>query len=183
MKNPGRGSKSGSAVVQKEDEVFGLVTEIGTLVVPKNYKHETYLTDSCGRIGHGSRVFSDDHYPNPTRVMRPGDKFRVSAFKQKTERTCYLEQMEFLRELPGVVFTGAQGAAIVWELLRDRMPKDLWLLSMDEPPRLWTESSCCYIPMVCNATKAHPEYQFNGHFIEGDVLGDDKIGLLAFQQV
>lgn len=82
--------------------------------------------------------FAGGHFPNPSRVLRPGDRFRVHIYQQVVETTTGEEKLEFLDSL-GSKYLGAQGARLVHYRLFRQLPNGLWFSSLDEPGRLWID--------------------------------------------
>ncbi|MDE2116774.1 MAG: hypothetical protein KGI79_02775, partial [Patescibacteria group bacterium] len=82
-------------------EKFALLADLGIITVPDDYVHEKRLTT----FGKKNRkkfypyndAITDRNFPNPTRVLKPGDKLRVRAFKQVVVGTTTSEErMAFL---------------------------------------------------------------------------------------
>lgn len=120
---------------------FALLADLGIITVPDDYNHRTALATFLKKNRKKFHSVNDDindvNFPNPSRSLNPGDKLRVRAFKQIVEGTTTPdERMEFLRSQKAV-FTGAQGACLVFEQKHDQLPWDYWYVSFDEPDRLY----------------------------------------------
>ncbi len=122
------------------EQKFALLVDLGTITVPEDYVHGTRLKSFREKNGeklcHYDGDINDENFPNPIRVLKPGDKLRVRAFKQTVRGTTSEERMAFLATQKAV-FPGAQGASLVWEQKRDELPRDYWHASVDEEERLW----------------------------------------------
>lgn len=126
---------------------FVLLADLGFITVPEEYDHATYLAKFKEKH-HGGRPkktffyydddITDDHFPNPNRILKPGDKLYVRAYQQIVDGTTTSEErMAFLKQQEETVFTGAQGASLVFEEKRTQLPKGYWYASFDEKERLW----------------------------------------------
>ena len=125
-------------------EKFALLVDLGIITVPDDYVHEKRLTTFGKQNRKKFYYYNDDitdkNFPNPTRVLKPGDKLRVRAFKQVVSgSTTSEERMAFLATQKAI-HTGAQGASLVWEQKRDQLPKGKWYASFDEVDRLWKDA-------------------------------------------
>lgn len=125
-------------------EKFAVLIELGVITVPDDYDHKTQLAKFFKKnrkkfYGINDNI-TDENFQNPTRILKPGDKLRVTAYKQIVSgSTTSEERMKFLRS-QNAVFTGAQGPSLVFEQKRDELPKGYWYGSFDEKDRLWKDS-------------------------------------------
>ena len=135
-----------AAIVEKKitaepTEKFGLLVDLGILTVPDNYVQGKQL----GSMNRKDFIYfdsdiTDKNFSNPTRVLKPGDKFHVLAYKQIVPgETTSEERMEFLAKQKAVL-TGAQGASLVYQQKRNLLPKGFWYCSFDEKKRLWKDA-------------------------------------------
>ncbi len=116
---------------------FALLADLGILTVPAGYDPAT------------ASVRFNANFSNPSRVLKPGDKFRVRVWKQIGSRTTtFLERMDFCRKQVGNCFTGAQGLSQVFDSMRDKLPKGFWYSSFDEVDRLPVVGGCPVVPYV-----------------------------------
>lgn len=141
--------KPAEPVVKK----FALLADLGTITVPKDYDHatqlETFLEKNRKKFYDVNENITDAHFPNPTRILKPGDKLRVRAFKQIVEGTTTSEERMAFLATQKAVHTGAQGASLVFEQKRDKLPKGYWYASFDEKERLWEDALRCHrVPSV-----------------------------------
>lgn len=135
-------------------EKFGLLDDLGVITVPDNYVHGTCLStffEENGEMFYNyNKNITDANFPNPSRILKPGDRLRVRVFHQIVPgSTTSKERMDFLEKQEGNVYTGAQGATLVFEQKRDQLPKGKWYASFDEAGHLWEDSDYCHrVPRV-----------------------------------
>lgn len=123
-------------MIMKVDNRFALLVDLGIITVPDDYDHATRLEMFSKRnrkkFYYYNSNITDKNFPNPTRVLKPGDKLRVRVFKQIVGGTTTSEErMEFLATQKAI-HTGAQGLSLVFEQKRDQLPKGKWYASFDE---------------------------------------------------
>ncbi len=134
-------------------EKFSLLLDLGIVTVPDDYVHETalakFLEQNRKEFYDANKNITDCNFSNPTRVLKPGDKFRVRVFRQIADgETTSAERLNFLRQQKAV-FVGAQGTTLVFNQKRDQLPKGKWYTSFDEPDRLWQDADGCHgVPYV-----------------------------------
>lgn len=129
-------------LVQSALEMFS-VREIGTLLVPDHYDHSTALSrfqqDNLISFSHYRTEINDRNFPNPTRVLSPGERFKVSIVRNAVRGLMNVsERMEFLCLKNGMLL-GAQGAALVFNQMRNQLVAEETVLSLDAMERLWTD--------------------------------------------
>lgn len=121
----GDGKRPASARTIELVVKFGLLADLGIITVPTDYK---LVTEFVG----GS-------FPNPTRVLKPGNRLWVRAHKQIVDGvTTSEERMAFLKTLNSHL-VGVQGIELV-EPKRRQLPKSYWYASFDEKERLWFDA-------------------------------------------
>lgn len=133
-------------------EKFSLLVDLGIITVPANYVHGTQLAsfevqyrnlkENGWKMFYGWNTSSNDaNFPNPSRILKPGDRLLVSAYKQIVGgTTTSVERMDFCRKQPGNVWVGPQGNSLVFEQKRDQLPKNFWYTSFDEEQHCWKDS-------------------------------------------
>lgn len=126
-------------------EKFALLVDLGVITVPDYYVHGTCLGTFFEENGKNlydfNKSITDANFPNPSRILKPGDKLRVRVFYQIVPgSTTSKERMDFLEKQEGNVYAGVQGASLVFEQKRDMLPKGKWYASFDEAERLWKDS-------------------------------------------
>lgn len=127
---------------------FTLLVDLGIITVPDDYDHATHLAsfkamyrnDETKSFYYYNEHITDANFPNPSRILKPGDKLWVRAFQQVSQgTTTSVERMAFL-DTQKAIHAGAQGASLVWEQKRDQLPKGKWYTSFDEEERLWQDA-------------------------------------------
>jgi len=159
-------------------EKFAPLSDLGVVVVPSVYKH----ADRLGSFGRRNRkmfyyfhsALTDANFPSPTRIVKPGDKLRVQAWKQTVPETTFEERLAFLAQTKSV-HTGAQGASLVLEQLFEQLPEGYWCESFDERGRLWRGM----IPRIRVYTLRSAEFHL---YNPEHAFGDDS-ALLSFTLV
>jgi hypothetical protein len=145
----------------KPVEKFVLFADLGEIIVPSDFNQKTWLESfdkkNRKKFYYYNDNITDVNFPKPSRILKPGDKFHVRAFKQNVPgNTTSEERMEFLAT-QNAVHTGAQGASLVWEQKREQLPKGYWYCSFDEKERLWKDSDGSHrVPGV----RAHSDGDF-----------------------
>jgi hypothetical protein len=132
------------------DKRFELFADLGIITVPENYVHGEQL-DSMNRDEFYSfnEAITDKNFSNPSRILKPGDKLWVRAFKQVVPgNTTSEDRMDFLSKM-NAIHTGAQGASLVCQQKRNLLPKGYWYCSFDEKDHLWKDSDGSHrVPFV-----------------------------------
>lgn len=154
------------------DERFELMTEF-EITVPENYVHATRLASL-----HGGEFYSlndnitDDNFARVTTQLVPGGKFKVKVFRQIISGlTTSEERMAFLRGREAVVFFGAQGASLVYEQAKDKLPKGYGYVSLDEKDALWADGDGYHrVPYVYRFTDG--DWSFSLGYFERDWRDD-----------
>lgn len=128
-------------------EKFRLLADLGVITVPGDYNHETQL-EKFDEQNHKDLYYyyrdgigDDNDFPNPTRILSPGDNFHVRVFAPAWDKvTITLEECLVFLTLQKAVHTGAPGASLVFNQKRDQIEKNKWYCSLDEKDHLWTFS-------------------------------------------
>ncbi len=123
---------------------FNLLVDLGIITVPDDYVHESRLA-SFGKKNRKKFYYyndniTDKNFPNPTRVLKPGDKLCIRGFKQIVGGSTTSEERIAFLARQKAVYTGAQGASLVWEQKRDQLPRGYWYSSFDEKERRWEDA-------------------------------------------
>ena len=102
-------------------EKFGLLADLGMIEVPADYQPVT--------------EFRGMSFPNPSRVLKPGDRLWVRAHKQTAPGTTTSEErLAFLKSI-GSHLVGPQGIEVIYPKRR-QLPDGYWYSSFDEKERL-----------------------------------------------
>jgi hypothetical protein len=123
---------------------FALLVNLGTITVPDDYDHATWLAlfgkKNRQKFYYYNDAITDPNFSKPSRILKPGDKLRVRAFKQIVPGTTTSEERMAFLATQKAVHTGAQGASFVFEQKRDQLPKGFWYASFDEKECLWRDA-------------------------------------------
>lgn len=151
----------------KLEEKFVLLIDLGIITVPDDYVHETCLQlfekknrqKFCEKRGYNYNI-TDQNFPHPSRILKPGDKLRVYAFKQIVSgRTTSEERMSFLKSQKAV-FVGVQGASLVFEQRKEDLRMYYMYDSFDEKENIWEDSDGDHrVPYITACS--------NGNFVFG----------------
>lgn len=121
---------------------FIILKELGLVEVPESFVHKSCIANFLKRnwnpnaINDINSAFSDTNYPNPTKEMRPNEKYNVWIIGQKVQETTSSERLMALDEENGLLL-GAQGIVLVHEQKRQQLPKGYWYASLDNETNLW----------------------------------------------
>ena len=166
-------------------EKFALLVDLGIITVPDDYDHATCLAKFHAKHQGGKNKsfyyyndnITDKNFPNPTRILKPGDKLRVRAFKQIVGGSTTSEERLAFLATQKAIYTGAQGASLVFEQKRDQLPKGKWYASFDEKEALWSDAGGGH-GVPCVDRHSDGGFWFNLGRFESD--WDDDHCLLCF---
>jgi len=124
---------------------FALLKDLGIMVVPADYVHGKQLARFNKEYGAElydfNKAITDGNFPHPSRILKPGDRLHVYAYHQIVGGTTTSdERMAYLAEQKHDVYTGAQGATLVYKQKKDELPKGKWYASFDKPENLYEDS-------------------------------------------
>lgn len=136
--------RSESVAPAKPDEKFSLFADLGIITVPQGYNHATQLATfkkkNCKKFRLYNDDISDEHFPTPSRILKPGDRLHVTVFKQTVSGlTTSEERVAFLKS-KNTEFTGAQGASLVFEQKNKELLEGYGYVSFDEKQCLWEDA-------------------------------------------
>ncbi len=166
---------------KQEPEKFALLADLGEIVVPDNFDHgkclEVFSKENRKKFYYFNDAITDANFPSPSRVLKPGDKLWVRAFKQVVPgETTSEERMKFLAT-KNAIHTGAQGASLVYQQKRSQLPKGYWYCSFDEKDRLWKDPGGYHrVPFVSAYSGGVFSFSLGGF---GGPWGDDRV-ILCF---
>lgn len=149
---------------------FVLLADLGEIVVPAGYDHATRLGVFAERnrnqfYGYHNAI-TDANFPNPTRVLKPGDRLSLRVFKQVVDTTTSEERLAFLAT-QNAALVGAQGASLAWEQKCAELPKGYWHPSMHAKERLFEDADGLHrVPRVGASSGGH--FYFDLGFFEGE---------------
>jgi len=168
-----------------EAPVFTLLIDLGIITVPENYEHAnrlmTFGKQNSHKFYHYDENITDKNFPNPTRILKFGDKFYVRAFKPVSDqRTPTSEECMAFLVTQKAIYTGVQGMSLVFEQKCNRLLKGKWYISFDEKERLWTDTCGKYKLPYMNI-RSGDVFQF--HLADFENLWGVNSGFLCFQEV
>jgi hypothetical protein len=161
---------------------FTLLADLGTVTVPQDYCHSTAFSafferNPALRTEHNGEI-TDVNFSNPSRILKPGDTFLVSAYHDSAKSTSHGGRMHFL-ESQNAALIGAQGTILIWEQKLSSLPKGNWYFSLDKDgclPELYDERR---VPFVAAWRKESPSV---GLFQTGGMWDPTSV-LLCFREV
>lgn len=125
-------------------EKFALLVDLGIIIVPDDYdpasRLKTFGKQNRKKFHYYDDNIIDKNFPNPTRILKPGDKLHVRAFRQAVGGTTTSEERMAFLATQKAVHVGAQGASLVFDQKRDQLPKGKGYASFDEKDRLWKDA-------------------------------------------
>ena len=137
---------------QPEDPRFTLLKSF-PLIVPVNYVHDTQLTKfreaNHNKFTLYNNDITDQNFSKVTTKLVPGRKFNVKIFainigKYVSSKGCLI----FLRKQKAV-FVGTQGASLIWQKKKEKLPINKWSISFDEKKALWKEPRGYFEMLPC----------------------------------
>jgi hypothetical protein len=134
-----------AAVTGEElDERFGTTIVEFELTVPADYNHDTQI-DTSGKKARKEKTtyyYNDDliskNFAKATNKLVPGKTYKVKIIpilQTVTSEDC----MTFLKK-QNAVLVGGQGATLVYDLAKDKLPKGKYTVSFDEKEALWKDA-------------------------------------------
>ncbi len=142
---------------------FELLVDLGVITMPEDHDPVRYLSafrekhqEWCGFNGK----ITDVNFSNPSRIIGPGDKLWVRAYRQVSRITWSRERLAFLCALRAY-YTGAQGVAAVLEQKRHLLPKNFCYASLDIKDHLPAEGriEIHFVPEI--RVTRHGHFSFN----------------------
>src|SRR3989344_9566179 len=90
-----------------QTEKFALLVDLGIITVPDDYDHAnrlaTFLERNREKFYNVDNDITDQNFPS--RILKPGDKLLVRAFKQIVPDTTTSEERMAFLETQGAVYT------------------------------------------------------------------------------
>lgn len=122
-----------------------------TFEVPAGFVSHTSISEfrrrmeaKAGGAGQINPNFTDSHYFSPAHILEPGEKLMVEVYAQETPfGTTSSSRLSFLYRM-GALHVGAQGAALLSEMLLERVPVEYGHCSFcfySTPDRLWRDEA------------------------------------------
>jgi len=168
---------------------FSLFADLGIIMVPKDYNHATQLTTFFEKnwASKNNKKFRtsinimEAQFPTPSRVLKPGERLHVRAFKVNSDTTASSEECLAFLNRQKSVYTGAQGASLVYEQKRNQLQRDRWYLSFDVMDRLWLDADGNHRVPCIDTEWEDGGFGFNASLFKKDF--DDNCVLLSFRDV
>ena len=122
---------------------FTLMSEFA-VTVPADYKHANQLDSFLKKIRKSKNVYgyneniTDANFAKVTTQLVPGKTYKVKIFGingRVTSADCLVHYRS-----QKAIFTGAQGASLVWEQKKEEFRKGKWTASFDEKEALWKDT-------------------------------------------
>ncbi len=124
---------------------FVPLVDLGVITVPEDCRLSTFSRENRRQFIYYEEAINDANFSNPTRILKPGDKLGVQAFRQAVpSQTTSEERLEFCRRQERGVLVGARGVSLVFDQKRHLLPRGLWYSSLDQRERLWKDARGCY---------------------------------------
>ncbi len=126
-----------------ESSKFSFLTEFA-ITVPKDYDHNTQLTSFAEaneeKFHYYNDGLTDKNFAKVGRQLVPGKTYLVKIWSiNNNQRTTSKENLKLLED--NQVFSyGAQGASIVWQEAKDKLPKGKQCNFFDEKDNLWEDA-------------------------------------------
>ena len=160
---------------------FALLADLGVVTVPEEHQLAAFRRENERFFWHYNEVITDANFRHPTRILKPGDRFRVQAFRQIVSGvTASEERIDFCRRQEGNAFIGAQGIPLVFSQKRDLLPRGLWYSSLDQREHLWKDAHGCYgVPNLVALRGG--DWDFDLRCFER--LRDDSYAFFAFRDL
>lgn len=123
------------------DQLFGPTIVEFELTVPINYNHDTQIDTSHTKAKKEKTIhsynsdLSSKKFAKATNKLIPGKTYKVKIFPI-LERVTTEDCMVLLRKHKAVL-VGGQGATLVYDLAKDKLPKDKCTVSFDKKNALW----------------------------------------------
>ncbi len=131
-----------TAVTGEElDERFGPAIVEFELTVPADYNHDTQIDTSGAKARKEKTTYyyndelTSKNFANATNKLVPGKTYKIKIIpilSTVTSEDC----MALLRK-HNAILVGGQGATLVYDLAKDKLPKGKYTVSFDEKDALW----------------------------------------------
>ncbi len=126
---------------------FALLVDLGIITIPEGdpaTQLARFKEEHGDKFYYYNKNITDEHFSNPSRILQSGDKLWVRAFEQVVDGTTTSEERMAFLATQKPVYTGAQGATVVFEQKHDHLPKGTWYTSFDEKEHLWENVNNSY---------------------------------------
>lgn len=165
------------------DKRFGVPIEFN-LTVPADYNHDKQI-DTSAQKAKGEKTtyyYNDDlnskNFTKATRKLEPGKTYNVKIIpilEGVTSEDCLTILSRY-----NAILVGGQGATLVYDVAKDKLPKGKWAVSFDEKKALWKDAGG-YRRVPGVIAHSDGDFKFGLGYFEGDWDGDGV--LLCFCDV
>jgi hypothetical protein len=155
------------------------------ITVPAGYNHDTQI-DVSKKIAHKEKTvygydpcFTSENFSLEKAKLLPGEIFIVKIFSI-TEMVTSQQCLSFLKNQKAVYF-GLHGLTLVFDLKKDALPKDKWIVSFSPKDELFvdvTSSGNHAVPYIYASKDG--DYGFEKSYFENDCWIADSRTLLFF---
>lgn len=115
---------------------------------------------------------SDGNYSRVSRVILPGEKFKVEFYRITKESVTYDECMAFLNSKKAALL-GAQGLVLLFDQNKDKLPNYNMLLSFDVKESLWEDTG--FVPRIPYLKRNKDVYEFDLEFTVHEFSKDEYL--------
>ena len=136
------------------DKRYAFVADLGIITVQEDYVPEKCLSLFSEQNYEKFRLYdseiTDDNFSHPSHILVPGKTLWVRVYGQIIlDRMTSEDHLEFLSKFKDVVYPGAQGASLVFDQKREKLPKGKCYCSFDKEENLRKNTDGSYsIPYV-----------------------------------
>ena len=143
--------------------------------VPANYNQATRLDSFKKENKKKFYSYNDDitdkNFSQVSTVLKSCQKMLVKVFEIKSGEVVNSQSCVGFLKTNNALFTGAQGASLVWEQKREELPKGKWYASFDEKDKLWKDADGYHrVPSV--DAYGDGGFGFDLGYVESDWLDD-----------
>ena len=73
-----------SIITEREETLqkFTLLADLGVITIPEDTSLDSFLQKNRKKFYDVDKNITDANFPNPSRILKPGDKIGVRAYKQ-----------------------------------------------------------------------------------------------------
>jgi len=173
-------------ILVQPQEKFTLLADLGVVIVSDGYVHATQLArfhqQNYKKFYSVNDDITDTNFQNPSRILRPGNKLRVVAYKHAAKRLISTspERLAFLK-VKNACFVGPQGLSLVFGQKSLLLPKDYWYASFDETHHTWRDPRTDFHRISILDAYSDTSFSFRLSSFENVWRGDDAF--LCFTEV
>lgn len=136
-----------TAVTGEElDERFGPAIVEFELTVPVDYNHDTQIDTSGAKARKEKTTYcynnalTSKNFAKATNKLLPGKTYKVKIIPILATATVTSEDCMTFSRKQNVILVGGQGATLVYDLAKDKLPKNKYIVSFDEKEAVWKDA-------------------------------------------